>query len=424
MSSLVIELEQSTPALVGHYEPGLVDELNFLRPTSVKGVWRWFARALVSGALYDLGLLCGEPGDDVVKRPTAQEINTISRIVGNEMGLGYAGGRGKGTASRFRLRVEVENNPNVDSTEQPIIALKDGTKVKLQRLGLLTIEGWPVQYFEGGTFRLVVERAPGAPREDREGEELALRALLLALSLSGVGKASRKGLGSLDIVTVEGLNVGDNLRSFLEETHKIAIQFVEQHADIKACESQSLPPVPSITKKQAMSMPSFSLYRVEKADWVSIHNFFLRSDRCFKLMRKYRCRDKLREKLEAWILGLPRSQLLRQKSQERYKPEQLIKTGYFIQGTANRRASPILVTYHGEENTFGKGAFVSAFASADWPAKLEWFSYRPKEKQKPRSQQQKSQPLVIREEKIIEALRDALDELWKCIRMSPSKVWP
>ncbi|MGC8983580.1 MAG: RAMP superfamily CRISPR-associated protein, partial [Desulfurococcaceae archaeon] len=372
-----------------------VDELNFLRPTSVKGVWRWFARALVAGALYDLGLLCGEPGDDVVKRPTAQEINTISRIVGNEMGLGYAGGRGKGTASRFRLRVEVVRRPRVESTGGPSITVR-GRQVRLQRLALLTLGRKSVRYFEGGTFRLVVERVPGSSKEDRKGEELALRALLLALSISGVGKASRKGLGSLDVVRVGGLTVGKNLRSLLDEAYELAQEVVGRHAELKPREGRGLPPVPSVAKNQVAGVQPFSLYRVEGVNWVDLHNFFVRSERSRKLTGSSSFQDPLRAALEAWILGLPRSQK---------------GTGYFIGGRAERRASPIFVAYHGARHIFGGGAYISVFASADWPAKLKWVGAG-------------SQQLTVDEKLIAKALGDALGELWKYLGASPSGVWP
>ncbi|MHA1632114.1 MAG: type III-B CRISPR module RAMP protein Cmr1 [Candidatus Freyarchaeota archaeon] len=38
---------------IGSHEPNALDELWYLRPTGVKGVWRWWARALVAGALHD-----------------------------------------------------------------------------------------------------------------------------------------------------------------------------------------------------------------------------------------------------------------------------------------------------------------------------------------------------------------------------------
>ena len=389
-----IRLEQSTPAFVGHYEPELVDEWFFLKPTSVKGIWRWFARALVAGALYDLGMLYGEPDKEMVKKPTKLEAKEISRIVGKVMGLGYAGERKESEASMFRVGVETLRRPRVQSTRGAFTYVRS-RQVRLQRVGLLTLTGRAFEYFEGGTFRLVVERAPFSQPKG-EGEELALRALILALTLSGVGKASRKCLGSLDVVDVKGFNVEKNLRDFMDATYKLALDLVERQAKLERAPAvESLPPLPSIAKRKVKGWLPFSLHRIDSASWVDTHNFFLRSERCRKLTGDPLCQDALRAQLEAWILGMPRSQK---------------GTGYFSEGV-ERRASPIFVTYHEDRHMFGRGVLVATFASADWPSSLKW-------------QGTGSEPITVSEGLIARALSDALEELWKYLGSTPSGVWP
>lgn len=46
MTGITIEVVNSTPLLVGWYDPNLVDPLG-LRTTEIKGIWRWWARAII-----------------------------------------------------------------------------------------------------------------------------------------------------------------------------------------------------------------------------------------------------------------------------------------------------------------------------------------------------------------------------------------
>jgi CRISPR-associated protein Cmr1 len=68
MIDLVLEVTNSTPMLTGWYSPELVDPQG-LRVTEVKGVWRWWARAVIGGALYDECMLVGECRGGILNRP-------------------------------------------------------------------------------------------------------------------------------------------------------------------------------------------------------------------------------------------------------------------------------------------------------------------------------------------------------------------
>jgi CRISPR-associated protein Cmr1 len=57
----VFGVSLATPMIVGWFEPGQLDPLG-VRATEVKGLWRWWARAFVAGAMYDLGLFEGDSG--------------------------------------------------------------------------------------------------------------------------------------------------------------------------------------------------------------------------------------------------------------------------------------------------------------------------------------------------------------------------
>jgi CRISPR-associated protein Cmr1 len=418
-SQVTIRVRQSTPAFVGYYEPELIDTTYFLRPTSIKGIWRWFARAVVAGALYDSNLLCGKEDKNVVRRPTDFEVKAISRIVGEKMGLGYSSGSKMGGVSKYKIRVEVVRRPQERSASSRRVWL-DGRVRELQRIGLLTIhrkdEPPPkLAYFLNGEFNIIIEPDSRLPSASRE---LALRTLLLSLSLSGIGKGSRRALGSLDIIRVEGLSIERDLKSFLSKTRELALQLVKDNARLEKCKEEHLPPMPSIaSRKVSNDLYAFQLYRTSNMNWEDIHNFFLRSIRCKKITGNFNCQDDLRRNLEAWILGLPRKQ----------KPpgHGSDYTGYGMDKDVERRASPIFIVYHGDSHWFknGAGAYISVFVSGDWPKRIYWYGGYESDSQ-PLDVNDNGEKLNVKEDDIIQATRHALQELGRYLNKKPHGVWP
>jgi CRISPR-associated protein Cmr1 len=370
MIDLVLEVTNSTPMLTGWYSPELVD-LQGLRATEVKGVWRWWARAVIGGALYDECMLVGESRGGILRRPTYDEVRLISCMVGRILGLGYATREGA-EASRFTLKVET---------------LTQGLKRRVrsitrdegyQRMRLLSLGGRTINYIpEGATFRVTVDRVR---TRYGDAEDLAVKILVLALQLMGVGKGSRRGLGSLDLtnILIPRIRLPDRLRDLLDEVYSGAVDVVRRYASecsktaVRSCDKRSLPPMPVVSKltSKAVGVEAnvdfniTSVYLVQGPGrssqnmFVDVHNFFVRSERCKRLYGNPRCNDPLRDNLEAWILGLPRSQK---------------GTGYEVTvGDVDRRASPIIVSYHSGSNRFGGGVFVTFTLSADWPREMEW----------------------------------------------------
>jgi len=354
--SVELRVEQVTPALIGYHTPEIIDDLYFLRPTSLKGVWRWVARAVVAGILYDRNLLIGRSDRDYVRIPTREEAEVISCIVGKELGLGYAGEKEESTASAFRVVVSVDRKPRVTDVDS-----YQANQRRLQRLVLLTLGRRSVKYFENGTFtvKLINTRTM-----DREKVELAIRTLILALTIMGVGKGSRRGLGSFDIVNVQGLEIERSFRDFMETTYKLAERIILASSAIRRLREgfKGLPPMPVISKSAhsihlsetgtRVNRKVTTIYTLENVNWVDVHNIFLRGVRSRKGV------DALTQKREAWILGLPRSQK---------------KTGYVVKNV-DRRASPILVSVHNRHifNDVRKGVVVTFLTSADWPKSMKW----------------------------------------------------
>jgi CRISPR-associated protein Cmr1 len=417
---LVLEVTNSTPMLVGWYSPELVDPQG-LRATEVKGIWRWWARAVIGGALYDKCMLVGKSSDEILRKPTSDgEIESIRCLVGKILGLGYAT-REDAEASRFTLKIEtltqgLERRVRCASREE-------GYK----RMELLSLGKGTMYYLPGVTFRITVDRIRS---RYSDAENLAVKILVLALQLMGVGKGSRRGLGSLDLNSLDSrITIPSELRKLLDEVYNEAKDVVKKYAkecpgiNVKPCNERSLPPMPVMSKLTSkdvsvranvnFNITSVYLIRDSSKDpremFRDIHNFFVRSERCRKLHDNPECYDDLRNRHQAWILGLPRAQK---------------GTGYEVTvKDIDRRASPIIVSCHSESNRFGSGVFVTFILSADWPIGMKWTGRG----------RDRGRNIIVNEARIISAMNTALEEFEKFVRkvvmkadysLDRDRVWP
>jgi CRISPR-associated protein Cmr1 len=404
--------------LVGWYSPELVDPQG-LRATEVKGIWRWWARAVIGGALYDKCMLVGKSSDEILRKPTSDgEIESIRCLVGKILGLGYATREGA-EASRFTLKIEtltqgLERRVRCASREE-------GYK----RMELLSLGKGTMYYLPGVTFRITVDRVRS---RYSDAENLAVKILVLALQLMGVGKGSRRGLGSLDLNSLDSrITMPSELRKLLDEVYNEAKDIVKKYAkecpgiNVKPCNERSLPPMPVISKlankdvgvKAGINFNITSVYLIHSSSkdpqemFRDIHNFFVRSERCRKLYNNPKRYDWLRKNLKAWILGLPRTQR---------DPRTRIDTGYKIKiEDVDRRASPIIVSYHSRNNRFGDGVFATFILSADWPRKMEWTGGGG------------TRPIELDEVGVVNAISTAFNEFRNYIikaGYSLDRVWP
>jgi CRISPR-associated protein Cmr1 len=269
--------------------------------------------------------------------------------VGKIMGLGYTGSL-DAEGSRFILYSESLQNIRIRN-------LKD----EFQRIRLLSIKRSVETLEPGGGFRVIVRKRV---ERYRDAENTALRILIVSLQLSGLGKGGRRGLGSLDIRSRIDVVRERNLKDLVENVYRETIEIIRKYADL--CIKRSfvekredlIPPMPLVSKGSYKNLKIFQILSVRNVSFRSLHNFFVRSERCRVLYGNYICEDDLRKTLNAWILGLPREQK---------------STGYSIRSeTIVRRASPILLSYHARGNIFGEGGFISVFISGDWPLRLKW----------------------------------------------------
>ena len=363
-NTLLLEVVNTAPLLVGWYWPQLQDTLFGIRPTEIKGIWRWWARAFVAGALYERGLLRADTSNpDIYLRPSRESVDTINCFVGKVLGLGYAGDR-EAEQSRFRIVV----NPRYSLRETHIHSI-----YSWQRLRLLTIKQRIHGIDIGYRFSIAIEKVRTV---HSDAEDTALEIFIAALQLQGLGKGGRKGLGSLDIVNIRPRVPVRGLKELISRIYNNVGRIVDRYIEkcttrrSKAIEKPTpLPPMPLVSRREVHSgiamLPKMYAYTLMLIDSTSIntlrsiHNFFLRSERCRVLYKSPVCRDKLRTRYHAWILGLPR------------QPRR--GSGYEIEAqTVTRRASPLMISLHTSRNILGGGIPISLFVSGDWPRKLRW----------------------------------------------------
>jgi CRISPR-associated protein Cmr1 len=420
-----LELTLETPFLPGSADPNVVDPDWPLRPSEVKGIWRWWARALIAGALFNKGLLHGESRRGMVKVPTDAEAGCVSRIVGRGLGLGYAGSDGS-MSSCFKIRFERMNfnaPRNVDY----------GLTNRLQRVRLLTLGRRQVQYVDRGSATMVIE-SHTACNLDNASIEAALYALALALRFSCFGKGGRRGLGCFGVRAYgrysgifnrgygEPREPGELVESALNAVSKVVDSMITKECrglESKGVSGCELPPVPIVSikgdytncvdtryrggVKSLGKLTPYKLIIIQGGRGTNLldalHNFFLRPTRTRAIHGNYMTQDQLRQDLKAWILGLPR---------EQKNPKEQKKTGYEIVGSISRRASPMLLAVHSNE------AYLSIFTSADWPSTLRWRGAG-------------SRQLQINEKEVINATAIALSEFMEYLRKSNIqgvKAWP
>ena len=356
---LVIKVKTATPLLVGYYTPEKVDPMG-LRTTEIKGIWRWWARAFVAGVLFDNNLLKGSRSQGVLLKPSPSDVKLISMYL-DKMGLGYSIG-GRSSASRFIIRVKTNGFSNIS-----YFSRRSNTR---QRIKLLTLNRGLEYIRENIHFTIEVWKRM---EKDRLAEDTALRILLAAIQLSGLGKGGRRGLGSLDIVSIDRSDLMEgSFKDLVKRIYSSIEELVKQEESLHTSQLQDtttrIPPLSLVSRRFiVIGKDSYALshihwvYRIRFDD---MHNFFIRPNRCRVLTGRPVCNDRLRSNHSAWILGLPRGRGLRGSS-----------TGYIITSTSiTRRASPIMFTYHTSANKYGAGVFLSIFISGDWPRQLVWFS--------------------------------------------------
>ncbi|MCX8205286.1 MAG: type III-B CRISPR module RAMP protein Cmr1 [Candidatus Nezhaarchaeota archaeon] len=372
---LFIRATALTPISMGGYDQQVeheVDRRRLLeppRPTSIRGVWRWWARAIAAGVAFDEGL------DEV----------RAAIEVSNEL-LGFAGDRG---ASRSKFQITSVS----DSTPRLIDLSRDPRYRNIPRVRLL--RGARCTAYDAG-YRFSVEVR--ALSKDEDEVRAGFYTLLCSLMLSGVGKMSRRGFGSLSMSIEGDLDELGEWRKVISNVAKAdeqaAMEGVRRAIDMargaveplaprleRKPESGALPKIPSVAKEPIESMGRLVPAKVYLATWrvdpaeslMCIGNICTRaaffSSASGERMPSLPCKllkishprdqpeDEYVESNPVCILGLPRS---------------VMGTGYrIVDKDVSRRASPIIFKVLASQR--GQTlVLATTLVSSDWPREVEW----------------------------------------------------
>ncbi len=392
MSTILrLELESDTPIFLGSFDTQS-HEWDLFRTQSLKGLWRWWLRAYILGALYRAGYLGYRLSHKRLAELNRKVLNTINCLTSNILG-------GTNQASKIVLKATIKKYPYRPISSCPSYG---DPHCNLQRVRLLTVGGRRVNYITGETLEVELSLRPGV-RLSHDEQILAIGSLLTALTLNGIGKMGRRGVGTFTVRVVHSLDLPrdwvkagtinlDNLQHIIRSTMKIADEYVLSSKCIKDLPKvnypSDLPPCdlisdnfvdisgikvdikkeievpnthPSLSIVRNNRMPIFAIYEVRWSGKVISHvlrelqDFFYRPGRIKNLYggantpyghwQCYISSNKL-----SWFLGLPRNQK---------------GTGYNVQDI-ERRASPIHLAVHRDR------AYFTIFLSLDWPTQIVW----------------------------------------------------
>jgi CRISPR-associated protein Cmr1 len=275
--------------------------------------------------LFEQGLLHGVETRDAVKVPTREEADCVRQIVEREIGLDLE-------RKCFRIRFE----------ELKFGPLREVTRSFAIQYGLAG-GGERLWYVDRGSAELVVEEYEPCSL-DRKTIEVALGALALSFRLSCFGLNGRRGFGCF---RVRAHGIYSSLFNEEEPWRLVKRVSAEVGAVVKRATFEcrglrraepprcALPPVPALDVsrrydvKGSVAVAPYMLVVVRGIRRDDLYNFFLRPTGGNR---------KLEETLKTWV----------------------------VNGVANKRPPPLMLA-------FADGAaYLSIFASADWPRELEW----------------------------------------------------
>lgn len=375
-----LKLKAITPILIGGYDTctkhaDLGSEK--LRPLSIKGVWRWWARVLVSTAFYN-------------KNNQFIDIQGADRILASIFGTA----RGRASASKYQIIVE-----DIDTSRtRPLRNLQSIPRVKLLMLrrrggGRVSIEDDIDRRISedeilstGSQFSLALyKQSQTATYED----EFAACSLVLALTFGGVGKATSRGFGKLfPSMPPQG---PDKLKTIYEKLQKLRTppsrlgtgleektKFIEEIFKLGVDTAQ-----PLIEKLPAQNVKTYKqpvtetladgFYRIILSKLYDGYNDALKAIGCATMKQYWKrlpsARGKSSFQLNTWILGLPRKQKIRSRNTD---SREQIWTGYLAckgcrKDSDIRRRSPIIFVPIETQDYYRRYyVIVLGFKTYDW----------------------------------------------------------
>jgi len=357
---LELKLRAITPILIGGYDTETyhkeLDLREPLRTSSIKGVMRWWARALIGGAIYrEYGVF---PTIEIADEYVSCLLGSTrsSSKVAIETHINHKQARliefkGEWRKERDRRGREKEKLVRITAwVDQESIGTTDFSRCARLKLLFINPRDPLSGYAPGTEFSLRVYKNAVSDMSDVE-KQLAVFSLILGIFFDGIGKIISRGFGKMEIAEVK---CGDEIKELEERLRGIfndvksseraddAIKQLLKGAQEKAdeyIEEKQLSPASKLSQKPEIEVLDKSYFDYELInkfynDWqqavISISRAFLKASWKQYLSMSLKSPG---EQLHTWILGLPRSQR---------------RTGYFLlkknKEEAGRRRSPIRIT--------------------------------------------------------------------------------
>ncbi|MEM2204609.1 MAG: type III-B CRISPR module RAMP protein Cmr1 [Sulfolobales archaeon] len=201
-----IKVENITPVRIGGYNARpYSSSLNLMeqpRTQNIKGLWRWWARAILAGAILgSKGSLAGGLSD-IDKE--------VSRLLGST-----------NASSEFFIQTTLNSDPKII----PYNELENVPRVKLITMGISNEEKRLEQYYQKLSLSIFVGARKGVEKHSRDSVMFALSSLIIALIFSGIGSITTRGFGKLKIIDIEPKSPAfrndiDNLNQLLKSLYK------------------------------------------------------------------------------------------------------------------------------------------------------------------------------------------------------------
>ena len=381
-SDLIAEIKLSniTPIRIGGYNAKPFSHaLNLMeipRTQSIKGLWRWWARAILAGAiLHNKGSLPKSIGD-IDKE--------VSKLLGS-------------TKESSKLFIQITLEPNkisyISSSE-----LKNIPRVELVTMGLK--RDWEKRiiekYYKTLSLKVTIGTRKNIEESSNDAVMFALSSLIISIIFSGIGSITTRGFGKLKINNVESKNQKlsteiINLDKLLKELYQkdneyditkklkdlilVSLEYASRYmslerrvSDIKISEIPFYPTLllncdPEIfrleticiSKRNSQNILECLGRSVLKMEWKRKKNMPIRSS------GKY---------LHTWVLGLPRYQELTYEEDGKRKKQ---LTGYIIDNEKEkRRRSPLGFTIL--ECSNGLALVMYGFLTSEFSKKLKGYN--------------------------------------------------
>ena len=203
-----IDLENITPIRVGGYNARPVSDrlgiIEGIRTQSIKGVWRWWARAILAGAMLSRNI------------PLPSSISDLDKEISQLLGSTEA-------SSEFFIQLAFDKRGAAYITSDNLLNIP---RIKLITRSMTKHEMEKIErYYNKLGLKLIFGSRKSVRENDKNAIMFALSSLIIALIFSGIGSITTRGFGKLSIINLETKthvlkNEIANLKQLLDKIHQ------------------------------------------------------------------------------------------------------------------------------------------------------------------------------------------------------------